>query len=423
MTVWRLILQELAHRRLNFGLGLLSVATAVGCLVGALTLLRGHDLETEALLARKEAETAERVEQLENDYRRITKNMGFNVLILPKDQSLGDLYADDYASKDMPEEYATRLAESDIVTVNHLLPSLQQKVRWPEERRTIILIGTRGQVPIKSRTDKKKPIQEAVPPGTMVVGHELAQSLNLAEGDRTKLMGRDFTVGKVHPERGDRDDITIWIDLDQAQGLLDKEGKINAILALECECAGDRLAQIREEITAILPDTQVIEFATKAIARAEARQRAEDEALAAMAAEERNRDETRRQQESFAAILVPVVIAGCVVWLALLSFTNVRARAAEIGILRAIGVRSTHILSIFLGKAVLVGLVGAVLGYAAGYVVGAAWGGASLESAGLFDPAALVLAIGMAPLLSVLASWVPAMLAAQQDPAVVLRDA
>ncbi|MEX0793142.1 MAG: hypothetical protein WD045_08400, partial [Pirellulaceae bacterium] len=193
MSIWHLILREIFHRKLNFGLGLISVVIAVTCLTGAMTLLRAHDLETDRIVAEREAETAQRMKELEDDYRKMMLKMGFNVLILPQDQNLGDLYADDFASHYMPEEYATRLANSKIVTINHLLPSLQQKLKWPEQQRTIILIGTRGEVPLLHR-DMKKPLLDAVPPGTVVVGHELAQSLKLSKGDKITLLGRDFTV-------------------------------------------------------------------------------------------------------------------------------------------------------------------------------------------------------------------------------------
>ena len=61
---------------------------------------------------------------------------------------LSDLYAEGYASKLMPESYTQRLAESKLITVRHLLPMLEQKLQWPEQKRTIILIGTRGEVPL-----------------------------------------------------------------------------------------------------------------------------------------------------------------------------------------------------------------------------------------------------------------------------------
>jgi putative ABC transport system permease protein len=147
MRIRHLVAKEIRHRKLSFGLGLLAVALAVGTLVGALTLLHGHDLRTQHLLARKEAETKEKMAALNDDVRKAMLRLGFNLVILPKGQNLGDWYADDYASKYMPEEYVTKLAHSGIMTVRHLLPSLQQKVKWPEKKRTIILVGTRGEVP------------------------------------------------------------------------------------------------------------------------------------------------------------------------------------------------------------------------------------------------------------------------------------
>jgi len=115
------------------------------------------------------------------------------------------------------------------------------------------------------------------------------------------------------------------------------------------------------------------------------------------------------------------VIVGCVVSIGFLAFSNVRQRTAEIGILRAIGFRSRQILSIFLGKAVLVGLAGAAVGYLSGLAIGARWSGLSL-SGELFRPSLLTATLILAPLLACLASWIPAMLAARQDPAIVLQD-
>ena len=134
------------------------------------------------------------------------------------------------------------------------------------------------------------------------------------------------------------------------------------------------------------------------------------------------------RDRAFAAWLIPLVIVAAGVWVGLLALGNVRARSTEIGILRALGVRSRQVLSVFLGKAALLGVVGAVLGYACGFISGAAWSQwegvpVSVENLGsLFDPVLLVGVLVLAPLLSCLASWIPALLAARQDPAVVLRE-
>ena len=118
-------------------------------------MLVGHDFRTEQILRKKIEETKKRMDSMEDEYRKITKKMGFNVLILPKDQNLDDFFADTFASKYMPEEYVKTLAKSKIVTVRHLLPSLQQKINWVEQGRTIILTGIRGEVPIAHKNPKK----------------------------------------------------------------------------------------------------------------------------------------------------------------------------------------------------------------------------------------------------------------------------
>ncbi len=424
MNLSRLVFREIRHRKLSFALGVVSAAVAVAGLVAALAILQKHDARTEQIITAKEAETRQQMAQLEDDYRKLMLKMGFNVLILPKDQNLSDLYADDFASRYMPEEFATRLSKSRVVTINHILPSLQQKVKWPEHERTVLLMGVRGEVYVQN--PQQKPLLDTVASGTMILGQELARSLPLKVGDKTKLMGREFTVAKINPERGNKDDITVWINLAEAQELLDKRGLINGILALDCTCdTVDRLALIRSEIARILPDTQIIEYASQALTRAEARQRAATEAQTSIQREKDGRARLRREREALAAVLVPVVVVGSAVWIGLLALANVRDRRSEIGILRALGLQARQILLIFLGKAVVIGLAGAGFGYITGRAIGALWRDAPDATPlhiAFVDPRLLVLVLVAAPVLAALASWLPAMSATQQDPAVVLRE-
>ncbi|MBN2289708.1 MAG: ABC transporter permease, partial [Candidatus Glassbacteria bacterium] len=374
MSLWHLVFKEMLHQKLAAGLAVLSVTVAVGVLVGELTLLRAHDEKTGQILAEKQAATAGEMAKMEDDYRKIMKKLGFNLLILPGGQSLEDYYSEGQAARYMPEEYVHRLAGSGLMTIRHLLPSIEQKIKWPERQgRTIILAGVRGEVPFTHRAPLE-PIQLAVAPGEIVLGYALWNGLGLEVGDRVKLMGEDFRVGELHPERGSRDDITAWIDLARAQEMLGRQGEINAILALKCICAGNQLSEIRKDVSRILPDTRVIEVESKVVTRAEARDRARATAETALSAERENRARLRRERETFAAWLVPFVIIGCTAWVALLAFGNVRQRRGEIGVLRALGLRSSQILFVFLSKALLIGVVGAAAGYAAGFAVGLGFG-------------------------------------------------
>ena len=236
MTLLRISLREIQYRKSGFLLSLLAVAIAVGSTVSALLLLKLHDIETDVLLARKEEETRRKLKLLGNEVRKATLKLSFNLVILPEGQDIREWYTKDYASKYMPEEYVDVLADSGIVLVRHFLPSLQEKIKWPETERTIILVGTRGEVPNLHKSPKK-PLVEAVPPGTIVLGHELHRSLGLKQGDTVRVMGRELRIHKCHSRRGSKDDITAWVHLSAAQEMLNKKGLINAILALECLCA------------------------------------------------------------------------------------------------------------------------------------------------------------------------------------------
>ena len=424
MKIWGMIWREIAFRKLNFGLALFSVSAAVACLVGTLTLLQADERRTDRLLAEKEAEVAKAGAGLEDAIRRITKELGFNVIILPEDQDLNEMHLEGSLSKQMPEEYVHRLAKSKIVTVNHLLPTVMKKLTWPETGLSVVLYGIRGEVPLQHR-DLKKPLLDTVPEGTMNIGHHVSQKLGLREGDETVLLDQKFSVGKVHGERGNIDDGTVWINLAKAQELLGMQNLIHAIQALECHCAGDRISQIRAEIAGILPGTQVVERGPPALARAEARDRARQSAEDALARAVASRRELRGQREAFAAVLAPLICVGAAVWIGFLMLGNVRERRAEIGILRAIGFRSSQILLLFLGKAVLFGIVGTVLGFVAGALAGASLGEMPVGLAWLQDPEAPVhfgLALSLAVALSVFAGWIPALSAARQDPALVLQE-
>ncbi|MHC4325946.1 MAG: ABC transporter permease [Planctomycetota bacterium] len=427
MTIWNLLIREILHRKMNFALAVLSVMVASGSLIGSVTLLRIHDIHTGKLLEQKQAELEQRMARLKDDTRKAMLKLGFNIVILPKDQNLSDWYADDYASKYMPEDYVHKLADSGIVTVRHFLPSLQQKIEWPERKRKIILVGTRGEVPNLHKS-LVKPLVQSVPPGTIMLGHELHRSMDIKVGDDIELMGKSFEVKTCYKERGNKDDITAWIYLAEAQELLDKKGKINAILALECLCTTDALPKIRQEIAGILADTQVIERGSRAIARAEARTKVEEQARLAIEKEKSARQNLRAVRERLASILTPVVVTACAVWIAILGFTNVRARRREIGILRAVGVRSRHVMLMFVSRHVLLGVFGGALGFVAG-VLAAVYFGAANEGPQIrmtdmnFSWATLLLAsVGGAAALAVIAGWIPTIVAARQDPADVLRN-
>lgn len=423
MNTWGFVVRELQHRKLNAFLAAGAVGVATACLAGALVLLKADQQATVKVLAAKEQAVAEAGADLEDSMRKIMKGLGFNVVILPKEQDLQEMHLTGTISKSMPEEYVDRLANSKIVTVNHLLPTVTKKLMWPEKDVEIVLYGTRGEVPIAHR-DPKKPLLDAVPKGSMIAGFQLAQKLDLQVGEKVELLGRPFEILKTHEERGTVDDTTVWINLREAQEMLGMENLIHAIQALECHCAGDRITQIRQEITEILPGTQAIERGAPALARAEARNTAKITAVESLARERENRAQQRAQREDFAALLVPLTTFGSALFMGMMTLTNVRQRRQEIAILGAIGLRSRQILSVFLGKALLTGFLGAILGLALGAGVGLVLGdalGAGESPLAFLDGPTILLAVGLALGVALVGSWLPALMASRQDAATVLQ--
>lgn len=427
MKIRQLVAKEIFHRKLNFLLSVLAALIATAALVGSIVLLRMHDIRTSQILQQKGAELTVRMDKLEDDTRKAMLLLGFNLVILPKDQNLADWYSEDFSVKYMPESYVERLANSDIVSIQHLLPSLQQKIRWPERKRTIILVGTRGEVP-KLHGDAKKPMQQAVPPGSITLGYELHQSMSIRKNDRVQLMGKTFVVNKCYEERGNKDDITAWINLKEAQELLGKKGLINAILALECLCNGHALPTIRKELAEILPGTQVIEREFSALARAEARTKVGQEAAMSLEKEKRGREALRYERERMASVLLPVVLLACALWVAFMGFTNVRSRREEIGVLRTVGVSSKGIFSLFIWRHIAIGVLGGAIGLFLGILLAFLFGGADegVQAGAIGSPSfwlgMAALAVIGASLLAVIAGWIPAMIASRQDPAEVLRE-
>jgi ABC-type lipoprotein release transport system permease subunit len=398
-----LILKELKLRKLGALISVVTIAIALICIIAAMETMRQFDLHTDKQLAELDQKTEATTKKLNDQIRRTMKGLGFNIYIYPAQQDLAEVYAKGYASNTMPENYAKKLADSAIVTVNHLLPQLSRRVLWKEKNAEIMLIGVDGQVPIAHR-NPKKPIMRPVPKGSAIVGSELAKHHQLKLHDSISLNGQSFTIKKIHPQRGTIDDITVWIPLDAAQQMLNLPNRINAILALGCNCASiDRLGTIRKELNTILPDTQIIEIESKALARAEARNKVKTESQATRQNIIANRTESRKSRTTFLSILTPLILMGSLTGLFTLCLFNVRERRSEIGTLLSIGVPSGKIFTLFLGRAFIIGVAGTLL----------TLGVLLLLSYPLADYWHITL---LAPILTLISAWLPTLTASRKDP-------
>lgn len=441
MTIWRLVIREIAASKVNVVLALAAVAVAAGFLVAAVTHLHGHDIITQRVVEAKKVELKVRMDEMKDRVRKSMKRLGFNIYIYPEQQDMREVYEQGFASATMPEDYAHTLANSNLLTINHLLPMLTRRLSWPEQKRQVLVVGVRDEVPLSHR-DPLKPLLPAVPSGSVILGHLVHTSLDVKQGGTMAFQGKTYDVAKCYGERGTRDDDTIWMNLGDVQTLVGEEGRINALLALECNCATiNRLGEIRDELAKLLPNIQVHEHQSIALVRAEEREAAKKTALRELDKFESGRRVEKARRERTASILNALVLLGASMLVGLLTFGNVRERRGEIAVLRAIGLRSSQILFIFLNKAVMLGFAGAVVGTLGGWGIGWLLFGGDVattqemlkdqgeklvsgleDTTGLFGPWSLLLVVVCAPLVTAMASWLPALSAAGQDPADILRE-
>ncbi len=432
MNLQQIIIREIRFRRSWFLVSVLSVVAAVAVMVGAAASVSARRQNAQHIVAERRQGTALEMDRMQDDYRRFMKDMGYNSIIIHEDQDTTALVRWGQPDTWMPEAYVHTLAHAPRASYNHLLPVLRKRMHWPERDVEIIVSGTSGQVPVQAKprfwTEEDgyiDPIRADIPPGTVEIGHALAQELDISAGDALMLMGERFVVHRVIPEQGDLEDITVWCALDRVQHWLGKPGRINAIFALECMGSAPALGGIVQHVPTILPDTQVLQLRSLVDTRLDARGRASLAHSAAMASEETHRGLIATEYGAFAAILVPVVLVGSGFWLFWLFLDNVRCRRSEIGILRAIGVRRSTITAMFMLKATMTGVLAALPGYLLGVLAGTLVGGAGLLSGDFFPWRGILwffAAMLVAPALCALAGWLPARWASEQDPVNLLAD-
>ena len=377
-----LIFKELWHRKTNSLLSLLGLAGVVAFFVGFLTTAEAAKRET----------------------LRITRDLGFNLRIIPKATNMDRYWFDGYSDQTMPEDAVERLAaqEGIFMSYNHLMASLKQP--YLLDGADVILMGV---APTLTSADKKKrPMGFKIETGTIQVGYQVAQRLSLKPGRSVRVGTSEFTVSKCLVENGTEQDVYVYGTLADIQTALGLPGEINEIKAIDCLCLTsdeEPVAILREELAKVLPEARVIQDRVQADARARQRQMVEGKF----------------------GFLIPFLLIVSAVWVGVMAALNVRERRSELGILRALGYGSVPIAGIILMKAVFLGIGGAVVGFFLGNGLAVSVGpeifkvtAKAIET----DWTLLGYAVLGAPVFAAMASFVPAMQAVAQDPALTLRE-
>ena len=176
----------------------------------------------------------------------------------------------------------------------------------------------------------------------VALGTGLAQKLGRKRGDRIQLKGSEFRVAAILPERGDTEDFALFLPLGRLQSISRVFDVINEVRVFPR--SGGALQDIGKYLESNHPEIHVINT------------------YRGEAAEEDVGDSLKRHQWVI-YLITAIFTALCVsVW----SYLNASERQLEISTIVAIGGTRVTVLVTLLIRAVLVGALGTLLGYAAG---------------------------------------------------------
>jgi putative ABC transport system permease protein len=219
-----------------------------------------------------------------------------------------------------------------------------------------------------------------------LVGTMAADLLELNLGDKIALNGIEVTITGILEETGSNEDYQVFLPIDIAQEAFDKEGLVSSIdvRALCSACpTSDIAGSINENILGVRA------VAVKQIAETE---------MGMM-------EKVSRFLLALAGITLAVGCFGVVNTM----LTSVHERIKDIGIMRAVGASRNQIIKVFLYEAVIVGVVGGLLGYVVGtvlaYIIGPLiFGGVAVT----YVPQYFLPALGLATVIAVIATVYPA---------------
>jgi len=388
MNPLRLIIKEMNYRRISSLVILFTVIVASTVSVAIYTLSKAS----------------------ENETRKIMREQGLNLYIFPKGTNLIDFYSINNTGT-FPDNYVDVLAESKTFdAVRHLTGILQ--IRYPDWKdangstHQIVLFGYKDEAEQKYLS-RQEIMGFNVKKGTVQLGALVAK--NVSPGAPFIIEGVDgkpysFIVDKRLEEGKGMRDQGVSFHLEDLQEALGMEGLINKIEALGCVCHDGRIKNARSQVEAIFSDLEVTEISSIADAR----------------------ENQREMMNKYGAFIIPFIIISCLLITGLLFHQNVSARKKEIGLLKAMGNSSFTIGFMIIFKAFILGLAGGIIGFFLGSWIAEYFGKEIFSFTALsIKPVWSIFyyTIVIFPLLWMLSSWIPALIATRIDAAKMLSDA
>lgn len=398
MNLLKLVWIELWNKKSQLISSLMAIVIGIGVIVGIRTI----NVYSEKAVAVK------------------LDNLGANILVLPQAASIDDYYTSDIDAPTIPMEYVERILTSDIKGVDNMSPKLTRRITIDNKKYVLTGIQPKNEIaskPLWQTTGFGKELEASCAPteganksngyedeklqrkavdtlnySECLLGFQVAKALNLKEKEILKIQDKEFIVAKLLDETGTVDDDRIFVNLRAAQDLLGIQDQISAIEIMGCcnAISDGLLGKLRN----ILPDTRITTINQIVSTQIE----------------------TNKMMNKTSVIFLIIILFVGSISIGNYMWANVNERRKEIGILRMIGTLKSEIYKILLLKAIILGLIGGILGYLLGtisaYYMGLVFAQIQVSAIPIFILWAVLISIGI----SILGSLLPAYFAAKIEP-------
>ncbi len=344
-------------------------------------------------------------ESMSRDIEDRLDQFGANIVMVPKSENLSLSYGGvsmggvNYKTVEFDE---ARIPEIRTIENSKNLGLVAPKVLGAAtvKGKNILLMGVDLETELQLKNWWQFEGTPAAAANELIIGSQTAKTYNLAVGDSLAISGKDFVVATILKPTGASEDGIIIGDLHAFQKILDKEGKVSMV-EIQAFCRDCPITELVLQISEKFPEAKVTALRQAVMSKMQSID--------------------MFKTFSYGIAVLVIFIGSLLVFVTMMGSVNERTR--EIGIFRAIGFRRGHVMQIILLEAMVVGLIGGILGYLGGNAIAfgampfvlrdGTFAGFNYNLGGV----AVLLSIA----LSLIASLYPAQKASRLDPSEALR--
>jgi putative ABC transport system permease protein len=234
-----------------------------------------------------------------------------------------------------------------------------------------------------------------------LIGRGAAAKLGIAPGDTVALGGGTFRVSGILAGTGSQDDNLLFADLGRVQRQF-RKGSAVSLIELSALCSGCPIEDMVAQVNGALPGVRAVAVKETVELKMQAMH--------------------YFHRFSIGISLLLLIVAGMIIFFAMTA--SVKERVQEIGLFRAIGFRTGHIIRVLLIEAFAVSLLSGLAGYLLGVVSPRFIAPYLMSAYNLqfhFDPVMAAGSLAASVVVGLAASVYPAVRAGRLDPIEALR--